>query len=66
MKYALSSPISKSTTLQFYTAKMRRMSEEVLRRLVGEEIVCMMGLAVESGRVGSGGEMGEPCRVVEL
>ena len=59
MKYALSSPISKSTTLQFYTAKrMRRMSEEVLRRLVGEEIVCMMGLAVESGRVGSGGEMG--------
>ena len=37
---------------------MRRMSEEVLRRLVGEEIVCMMGLAVESGRVGSGREMG--------
>ena len=59
MKYALSSPISKSTTLQLYTAKrMRRMSEEVLRRLVGEEIVCMMGLAVESGRVGSGREMG--------
>ena len=38
--------VSKSTILQLYTAKkMRRMSEEVLRRLVGEEIVCMMGLA---------------------